>query len=45
MPYSYFSAENYSVCKTSSDKRNHLRLIYLLHLHLDSGSNKPPHLK
>ena len=26
---------NYSACKTSSGKRNHLRLIYLLHLHLE----------
>ena len=29
------TTENYSVCKTSSGKRNHLHLIYLLHLHLE----------
>lgn len=29
------TTEDYSVCKTSSGKRNHLHLIYLLHLHLE----------
>ena len=29
------TTENYSACKTSSGKRNHFLLIYLLHLHLE----------
>ena len=27
---------DFSACKTSSGKRNHLHLIYLLHLHLET---------
>ena len=29
------TTEFFSACKTSSGKRNHLHLIYLLHLHLE----------